>query len=81
MVESVQSLHSTGYIHNDIKLDNVMITDDNEVVLIDYGKAEKFGLQGMSHRPNKPVVQYGNPHFCSKNVHHNQTLSRRDDLI
>ena len=81
LVNSVKNLHSTGYIHNDIKLDNIMLTESIEVVLIDYGKAEKFNLADKSHRPNKHVVQYGNPHFCSKNVHLDQTLSRRDDLI
>ena len=58
-----------------------MITTTNEVILIDYGKAEKIYLSDSTHRPNNPVACYGNPHFCSKNLLHDQTLSRRDDLI
>ena len=37
MIDCVESLHSTGYLHLDIKLDNVMIGQDNKVYLIDYG--------------------------------------------
>ena len=77
----VKNLHSAGYIHNNIKLDKVMLTENIEVVMIDYGKAKKFNLKDGSHRPNKLVVQHGNPFLCSKNLHLNQTLSRRDDLI
>ena len=58
-----------------------MLTESIEVVLIDFGKAEKFNLADGCHRPNNLKVQTGNPYFCSKNLHLDQTLSRRDDLI
>ena len=58
-----------------------MLDEDNQVYLIDYGQAEKYNLPDGTHRLNVEIIQYGNPHFCSKNVHHNLTLSRRDDLI
>jgi len=80
LVDCVSKLHSTGHVHNDIKLDNIMISEENEVTLIDFGQAQKYTSKGV-HRPNLPVKQYGNPHFCSKNVFEDQTLSRRDDLI
>ena len=39
LVECVENIHSTGYIHTDIKLYNVMIGSENQVFLIDYGCA------------------------------------------
>ena len=42
LVESVQKLHSTGYLHRDIKLDNVRISRENHVVLIDFGQARRY---------------------------------------
>ena len=69
LIQCVANIHSTGFLHNDIKLDNIMIDEDNKVFLIDYGNASKFNLPDGTHRPNLPVDQYGNPYFCSKNVH------------
>ena len=52
LIESVQNLHSTGYLHLDIKLDNVLISRKNEVVLIDVGQARKYLLPNGSHCPD-----------------------------
>ena len=60
LVESVENLHSTGYLHLDIKLDNVLVSEQNRVVLIDYGKARKFELKKGSHCPNTGRMEWGN---------------------
>ena len=39
LVESAQSIHNAGYVHADIKLDNIMVDQQNKVFLIDYGCA------------------------------------------
>ena len=39
IVDSLKNLHSTGYIHADVKLDNFMVNAQNQVFLIDYGNA------------------------------------------
>ena len=77
----MENIHSTGYIHLDIKLDNIMISESNEVILIDYGQARKYLLENGSHCPNTGEMEDGNIHFASPNAFKDQTLSRRDDLI
>ena len=81
LIESVQNMHKTGYLHLDIKLDNILISQTNEVVLIDYGQARKFKLPDGTHCPDTGEMEWGNVHFASPNAFKDQTLSRRDDII
>ena len=81
MIQTLENFHSTGYIHLDIKFDNILVSEQNEIVLIDYGCARKFELEDGTHIPNSGAMEGGNPHFASKNAFKEQTLSRRDDLI
>lgn len=37
----VESLHQLGYVHNDIKPENLLI-DDDEIKLIDYGFTKRY---------------------------------------
>ena len=82
LIESAESIHSAGYVHADLKLDNVMVDKENKVYLIDYGCAQKYKLPDGSHRLNGSGPNlFTNVHFGSKNALHKQTISRRDDLI
>ena len=81
LLQCVENMHSAGYIHGDIKPDNIMLNEQNKVTLIDFGFAEKFLLPDGSHRPNTGSERDLNPHFCSKNHLNKHTSSRRDDII
>jgi serine/threonine protein kinase len=39
---TLEVVHTTGWLHRDIKPDNVFITQDDRVVLIDFGSARMF---------------------------------------
>lgn len=69
----IESFHASGYIHCDIKPDNIMIGDFridresmNKMYLIDYGIAQKY-LKDKEHIIFKENVTFrGNILFSSK---------------
>ena len=88
LVNLLEKLHEKGYIHNDLKPDNVMIGDPEDpesfyqIHLIDFGLSTKFLNEDGSHVKQHNDVNFrGNTIFSSKNAFMGITLSRRDDII
>lgn len=80
LLSALQSLHSKGYLHRDIKPDNICIGDCSELYLIDFGLARKYRRKGK-HLPCDVEKQFqGNCYWASSNVLRGVTASRRDDL-
>ena len=42
LIDCAENLHHTGYIHNDIKMENIMIRNDFRLHLVGYSRAEKY---------------------------------------
>ena len=41
MLKCIESLNKLGYVHLDIKLENFLLDDNNNLVLIDFGSSKK----------------------------------------
>jgi hypothetical protein len=48
LIEGLITLHGTGIVHGDIKPQNVLVSEDDRVVLLDFGLARQIG--GDAHR-------------------------------
>ena len=59
LVTAVQYLHSMGTIHNDLKLENVLINEDDDITLIDFGHASR--IDNASFKPGIPTLEYVAP--------------------
>ena len=49
LVNAVKTLHSTGVIHGDIKLDNIMVHSESKIKIIDLGLATFVGEESLAY--------------------------------
>eukprot|EP01083_Nonionella_stella_P111981 328889_1 len=82
MLYCLESLHSCGYAHNDIKPENFLLDQSGKIYLIDYGLATKFlDFETDQHIEYKKSKQLkGTLRYASINMHKGVVPSRRDDV-
>jgi serine/threonine protein kinase len=89
LIDRLEGLHESGYIHNDLKPDNILLGSDfrhtpesQQIVLIDFGVSRSYLDGEFRHRSLRQEKKFqGNYIFSSHNNFKFITLSRRDDLI
>ena len=84
VLDAIENFHKKGYIHRDIKPDNICIgrKDKNTTFLIDFGISEKYwDFVQNKHNPRSLKREFkGNVAFCSDSALLGINPSRRDDL-
>jgi eukaryotic-like serine/threonine-protein kinase len=74
---ALQVVHAAGLIHRDLKPPNVMLREDGEIVLIDFGIAKGAQLGGRSTAVG---VLRGSPYYMSPEQAQGIPLDARSDL-
>jgi serine/threonine protein kinase len=75
--EALQVLHAAHVVHRDLKPSNLMLTDDNRVILIDFGSASmKLGESDLS----RSDLCTGTPYYVCPEQIGNRDPDRRGDL-
>ncbi|HZF17886.1 MAG TPA: protein kinase [Steroidobacteraceae bacterium] len=74
---ALKVLHKTGVFHRDLKPSNLMLTEDNRLVLIDFGLARSSLLRIDVTSPNERV---GTPYYMSPEQIDGQEPDERCDL-
>ncbi|VDM96486.1 unnamed protein product [Thelazia callipaeda] len=86
MLHRLQILHSSGFVHRDVKPDNYLMgigDDEEKCYLIDYGLAQRYISDDearihIAFEKERRLI--GTTTYASINSHKGYTLSRRDDL-
>ncbi|GMR42282.1 hypothetical protein PMAYCL1PPCAC_12477, partial [Pristionchus mayeri] len=83
MVSSLQFLHSTGWIHRDVKPPNfcVSLEGQRRLYLVDFGMSRRFRENdGSMRRKEARSSFHGTVRYASPGCHSNRDVSRFDDL-
>ncbi len=48
VADALEAVHAEGLLHRDVKPDNLLVLDDGNVVVIDFGTARQFGGEGSA---------------------------------
>ncbi|KAF7298854.1 Protein kinase domain-containing protein [Mycena indigotica] len=63
LLSGTEFLHKRGVVHNDIKPANILLSDKNIPVLVDFGFAEKYDLKSSTAFHSN--LSYGTPEYLS----------------
>jgi DNA-binding NarL/FixJ family response regulator len=74
---ALQVVHGAGIIHRDLKPSNIMLTNDNRVVLIDFGSAR---AQLVSQDLSRSDLMTGTPYYVCPEQISGQDPDQRGDL-
>ena len=88
IISSLENLHNTGYLHLDIKDDNIVILLQDykkakgqiSCILIDFGKSFKLGDNNNKYNKSKLKNIGGNYRYASRNILKNGIPNKKDDL-
>ncbi|XP_060117402.1 tau-tubulin kinase 2 isoform X2 [Heteronotia binoei] len=85
ILESIESIHSVGFLHRDIKPSNFAMgrfpSTWRKCYMLDFGLARQFTNSCGDVRPPRAVAGFrGTVRYASINAHRNREMGRHDDL-
>lgn len=79
IAKALHFAHGKGYIHRDIKPDNILFREDNSAVLTDFGIAQPL-LKNSSESSKRERIVVGTPAYMSPEQSQGKAIDARSDL-
>lgn len=67
LLDGLEEVHKSGLLHRDLKPSNIFLTDDNDIVLLDFGSA-KQALANHTRTIQAATEGYGAPEQLSNDI-------------
>lgn len=76
----LQIIHSQGYVYNALRPENIQISHQNKVQLVDFTKVKKY-INSSGQHLSQRAMTVKTDNFLFPKTFNAQPVSRRDDLI